>query len=87
MEKDFQICSPLLHRTWGTSAASVRSSAAAKGAQGVCGGAEEIGVGFHQWSVAGSEPREDDCVRSVSSGHEILGPGEPAIHRVFAEGV
>ncbi len=29
----------------------------AKGTQGVCGGVEEIGVGFQQWDVAGSEAR------------------------------
>ncbi len=46
----------------------------AKGTQGVCGGAEEICVDFQQWSVAGSEAREEDRVRSVASGHAILGP-------------
>ncbi len=51
----------------------------AKGAQGVCGGVEEIGVGFQQWSVA-KEARKEDRVRSVACGHAILGPGEPAIH-------
>ncbi len=40
----------------------------AKGAQGVCGGAEEIGVGFQQWCVAGSQARQEDRVRSVASG-------------------
>ncbi len=52
----------------------------AKGTQGVCGGVEEIGVGFQQWGVAGSQARKEDRVRSVASGHAILGPGEPAIH-------
>ncbi len=41
----------------------------------VCGGVEEIGVGFQQWSVAGSQARKEDRVRSVASGHAILGPG------------
>ncbi len=41
---------------------------------------EEIGVGFQQWSVAGSRARKEDRVRSFASGHAILGPGEPAIH-------
>ncbi len=52
----------------------------AKGTQGVCEGVEEIGVGFQQWSVAGSQARKEDRVRSVASGNAILGPGEPAIH-------
>ncbi len=52
----------------------------AKGTQGVCGGVEEIGVGFQQWSVAGSQACKEDRVRSVASGHAILGPGEPATH-------
>ncbi len=52
----------------------------AKGTQGVCGGVEEIGVGFRQWCVAGSQARQEDGVRSVASGRAILGPGEPAIH-------
>ncbi len=52
----------------------------AKGTQVVCGGVEEICVGFQQWSVAGSEAREEDRVRSVSSSYAIFGPGEPAIH-------
>ncbi len=47
----------------------------AKGTQGVCGGIEEIGVGFQQWSVAGPQVRKEDRVRSVASGHAILGPG------------
>ncbi len=50
----------------------------AKGTQGVYGGVEEIGVGFHQWSVAGSQARKEDRVRSVIRGHAIL--GEPATH-------
>ncbi len=29
-----------------------------KGTQWVCGGVEEIGVGFHQWCVAGSQARQ-----------------------------
>ncbi len=51
----------------------------AKGTLGVCGGVEEIGVGFQQWSVAGSQASKEDRIRSVASGHAILGPGEPAI--------
>ncbi len=35
----------------------------AKGTLGVCGGVGEIGVGFQQWSVAGSEARKEDRVR------------------------
>ncbi len=31
----------------------------AKGPQGICGGVEEIGVGFQQWSVAGSQARKE----------------------------
>ncbi len=52
----------------------------AKGTQGVRGGVEEIGVGFQQWYVAGSQARQEDRVRSVASGRAILGPGEPAVH-------
>ncbi len=37
----------------------------AKGTQGICGGVEEIGVGFQQWCVAGSQARQEDRVRSV----------------------
>ncbi len=51
-----------------------------KGTEGVCGGVEEICVGFQQWSVAGSEAREEDRDRTVANGHAIFGPGEPAIH-------
>ncbi len=47
---------------------------------GVCGGVDDIGVGFQQWSVAGSQARKEDRVSSVVSGHAILGPGEPVIH-------
>ncbi len=43
-----------------------------KEAHGVCGGVEEIGLGFPKWSVAGSEARDKDRVRSVASGHAIL---------------
>ncbi len=46
----------------------------------VCGGVEEIGVGFQQWCVTGSQARKEDRVRPVASGHEILGPNEPAMH-------
>ncbi len=52
----------------------------AKGTQWVCGGVEDIGVGVQQWSVADSQGRKEDRVRSSVSGHAILGPGEPAIH-------
>ncbi len=52
----------------------------AKVTQGVCGGVEEIGEGFQQWCVAGSQARKEDRVRSVASGRAILGPREPAIH-------
>ncbi len=52
----------------------------AKETQGACGGVEEIGVGFRQWCVAGSQAREEDRVRSVAIGRAILGPGELAIH-------
>ncbi len=45
------------------------------GTQGVCGRDEEIGVGFQQWSVAGSQACKEDRVRSVASSHAILGPG------------
>ncbi len=51
-----------------------------KGDVGGCRGAEEIGVGFQQRSVAGSQARKGDRVRSVVSGHAIFGPGEPAIY-------
>ncbi len=40
----------------------------------------EIGVGVQQWSAAGSQGRMEDRVRSVVSGHAVLGLGEPAIH-------
>ncbi len=33
-----------------------------------------------QWTVAGSEAREEDRVHSVGSGHAVLGQGEPSIH-------
>ncbi len=46
---------------------------------GVCGGVEEICVGFQQWSVAGSEALEEDRVHSVGCGHAVLGQGEPSI--------
>ncbi len=58
----------------------------AKGTQGVCGGVEEIGEGFQQWSVAGSHARKEDRVRSVASGGAILGPGEPATILGFVGG-
>ncbi len=45
----------------------------AKGTQGVCGRVEEIGVGFQQWRVAGSQARQEDRVRSVANGHAIFG--------------
>ncbi len=44
----------------------------AKGTQGVCGGVESIGVGFQQWSVAGSQARKEDRVRSAASGHAVV---------------
>ncbi len=47
-------------------------------------GVEEIGVGFQQWSVAGSEAREGGRVRSVGSGHAVLGPGEPPTENTSA---
>ncbi len=52
----------------------------AKGIQWVCGGVEEIDVGFQQWSVADSEVREEDRVRSAGSCHASLGLEEPAMH-------
>ncbi len=52
----------------------------AKGTKGVCGGVEEIGVGFQQWCVAGSRARQEDRVRLVASGRAIFGPGETTIH-------
>ncbi len=39
-----------------------------------------VGVGVQPWRVAGSQGRKESRVRSVVSGHAILGPGEPAIH-------
>ncbi len=82
MEKDFQRCSVLLHRAWGTSVASVGFFAAplCKGDAGACGGVEVICIGVQQWNVAGSEARGEDRVRSVGSGHAVIGPGEAAIH-------
>ncbi len=50
----------------------------AKWTQGVCGGVEEIGIGFQQRNVAGSQARKEDRVRTVVSGHSIVGPGESA---------
>ncbi len=41
----------------------------AMGTQGVLGGVEEIGLGFQQWSVAGSQARKEDRVRSVAVGN------------------
>ncbi len=49
----------------------------AKGTQGVCGGVEEI---CDQWSVAGSEAREEDRVRLAASSHTNIGPREPVMH-------
>ncbi len=40
----------------------------------------EIGVGFQQRIVAGSQARKEDRVRTVVSDDAIAGPGEPAIH-------
>ncbi len=37
-------------------------------------------VVVQQRSVAGSQERKEDRVRSVVSGHAIFGPGEPAKH-------
>ncbi len=58
----------------------------AKGTQGVCGEVEEIGVGFQQWCVAGSQARKEDRVRSVASWRAILGPGEPAVLEFVGDG-
>ncbi len=58
----------------------------AEGTQGVCGGVEELDVGFQQWYVAGSQARKEDRVRSVASGRAILGPGEPATVLGFVGG-
>ncbi len=46
---------------------------------------KEIVVGFQQCSVAGSQARKEDRVRSVVSSHAIFEPGEPAVHE-FAGG-
>ncbi len=51
-----------------------------KGTQWVCGEVNEIGVGFQQWSVAGSKMRNEDRVRTDANDFAILRPGEPAIH-------
>ncbi len=51
----------------------------AKGTLGVCGGVKEIGVGFQQLSLAGSQAHKGDRVRSVASGHAILGPYTSAV--------
>ncbi len=44
----------------------------AKGTQGVCGGVEEIGVGFQQWCVAGSQARKEWLVAVQSLDKENL---------------
>ncbi len=41
---------------------------------------EEIGVGFQQWTVAGSQARKEGSVHWAASGHSIRGAGGPAIH-------
>ncbi len=50
-----------------------------KRAQWVCGGVEEIDVGFQQRSLTGSKVRKEECIRSIANGHAIFGPGETAI--------
>ncbi len=51
-----------------------------KGTQWVCGGVDEISVGFHQRSLAGSKARKEDCVRTVANGYTIFRPKEPGTH-------
>ncbi len=43
-----------------------------KGGEGVCGGVEEIGVGFQQCSVAGSQARKEDCMVTSSRANAVL---------------
>ncbi len=58
---------------------SVATSAAplCKGYTGVCGGVEEIGVGFQQWCVAGSQANKEDRVRSVASAVQYFDQENP----------
>ncbi len=39
----------------------------AKGTRWVCGGVEEIGVGFQQRSVTGSKARKEDRIRTIDN--------------------
>ncbi len=49
----------------------------AKGTQGVCGGVEEIGVGFQQWCVAGSQARREDRVARLLVAMQSLDQENP----------
>ncbi len=48
-----------------------------KGIQGVCGGVDEIGVGFQQQRVAGSKARQEGSAHSFANGHATFGYGQP----------
>ncbi len=49
----------------------------AKGTQGVCGGVEEIGVGFQEWCVAGS--------RRAPGYFTLIGDKAPLVARESSE--
>ncbi len=60
-----------------------------KGTQRVCGGVEEIGVGFQQQNVASSNARKEDRVRTVANGppntsavREFAGGGSTSVPRM-----
>ncbi len=50
-----------------------------KGTHWVCGEAEQIGVSFQGQSVTGWKAPKEDRVRTVTIGHAIYRPGEPAL--------
>ncbi len=49
----------------------------AKGTQGVCGGVEEIGVGFQQWSVGGSQARKETASARLLVAMQSLDQDNP----------
>ncbi len=59
----------------------------AKGTQGVCGGVEEVGAGFQQWGVTGSQAHKEDRVRSenppyISAVLKFVGGGSVSVLRM-----
>ncbi len=54
----------------------------AKGTQGVCGGVEEIGVGFQQWSVADPAGADQENLPFTSAVLEFIGGGSISVLRM-----